>query len=89
MSSNQAIPNLYAVGAESGVKKIGETVSNRALNFVIDSVKKGINKRKIEIGTAFDLYLTNAYKRYNHVKTLATGSEPRTVITFCMAFSFR
>ena len=80
MSSNQAIPNLYAVGAESGVKKIGETVSNRALNFVIDSVKKGINKRKIEIGTAFDLYLTNAYKRYNHVKTLATGSEPRTVI---------
>lgn len=80
MSSNQAIPNLYAVGAESGVKKIGETVSNRALNFVIDSVKKGINKRKIEIGTAFDLYLSNAYKRYNHVKTLATGSEPRTVI---------
>ena len=80
MSSNQAIPNLYAVGAESGVKKIGETVSNRALNFVIDSVKKGINKRKIEIGTAFDLYLTNAYKRYNHVKTLATGSEPRAVI---------
>ena len=80
MSSNQAIPNLYAVGAESGVKKIGETVSNRALNFVIDSVKKGINKRKIEIGTAFDLYLSNAYKRYNHVKTLATGSEPRAVI---------
>ncbi len=80
MSSNQAIPNLYAVGAESGVKKIGETVSNRALNFVIDSVKKGINKRKIEIGTAFDLYLSNAFKRYNHVKTLATGSEPRAVI---------
>ena len=80
MSSNQAIPNLYAAGAESGVKKLGETVSNRAVNFMIDSVKKGIKKKKIEIGTVFDRYLANAYKRYNQVKTLATGSEPRTVI---------
>ena len=80
MSSNQAIPNLYAAGAESGVKKIGETVSNRAVNFLIDGVKDKIKKKKIEIGTVFERYLENASKRYNKVKTLATGVEPRAVI---------
>lgn len=69
-----------SVAYESGAKKVGEDVANRAINFVVDKVKSDYGKKKIEIGSAFERYLENATKRYNQVRTSATGSDPRSII---------
>lgn len=65
---------------ESGAKKFGENIVNRGLNALVDFVKCGYGKSQVILGTVFDRYLDNAYLRYNQVRTLATGLEPRTII---------
>lgn len=71
---------LLSQGIESGIKKAGENVVNRALNSLIDGVKKKYNEAQVLLGNAFTRYLHNASMRYNQVRTLATGTSPRTII---------
>ena len=68
----------YAI--ESGSKKVGEDIINRALNAVVDFAKKKYGESQVVLGSVFQRYLSNATERYNKVRTLATGTEPRTVI---------
>lgn len=65
---------------ESGAKKVGESVANRALNSIADFVINKYGEAKVILGTAFQLYLKNATERYNQVRTLATGQAPRKII---------
>ena len=72
--------NIMDMGVESGVKKAGENFASRALNALIDGVKNKYGEAQVLFGTAFERYLHNATERYNQVRTLATGTTPRTLI---------
>lgn len=65
---------------ESGAKKISENIADRAINAIVDYVKDEYGKKKVELGKGFKRYLINAVNRYNRVRTLATGPNPRTII---------
>lgn len=65
---------------EGGAKKAGEDVINRALNAVVDFAKKKYGESQVVLGSVFQRYLSNARERYNKVRTLATGTEPRSII---------
>lgn len=65
---------------EKGAIKASETIANRALNAVVDFAKKKYGEKQVEIGKEFDRYLNNAVQRYNKVRTLATGPNPRKII---------
>lgn len=60
--------------------KMSEKVTNAALIALGTLVKKKFGEATVLLGTAFTRYLDNATYRYNHVRTLATGHEPRTII---------
>ena len=78
MSSNNTA--LLDAAAESGVKKATENVINRAVNAAADFVQKKYKEHQVDIRTAFERYLDNASERYNQIRTLATGTEPRSII---------
>lgn len=82
MNDNQESSNtsLLSLGAQTGAQKTGEFFVSRALNALVDGVKKGYSGAQVLLGTAFSRYLLNATQRYNQVKTLATGSSPRPII---------
>ena len=71
---------LMKNSTEGGVKKATETVFNRAANALVDYVKNKYGEAQVKLGTAYQLYLENAMRRYNKVRTLATGLEPRKII---------
>mgnify|MGYP003318498572 CR=1 FL=1 len=60
--------------------EFGTTVADKALNSIVEFCKDKFDKMSVELGRDFDRYLKNAYERYNHVKTLATGTTPRNII---------
>lgn len=72
--------SLVRVGAESAAENVGTFFVDRALNAVVDSIKKTYGEAQILLGTAFERYLKNATLRYNQVRTLATGTTPRSII---------
>lgn len=79
MSSPKETSLLYTAG-EGAAVKTAEGVANRALDAIIGFTSKKYNEIKIDIGVAFERYLYNASNRYNKVRTLATGSDPRSII---------
>lgn len=80
MSETKSSSNYSIIAYESGAKKLGENIANRALDFVVEKAKKQFNQAKIIIGVTFIRYLNNAFNRINQVKTLATGNDPRNII---------
>lgn len=78
MSENNTA--LMDSALESGVKKASENIFNRAANALTDFVKKKYNEYQVDLGTVFEKYLHNASLRYNKIRTLATGNEPRSII---------
>ena len=62
------------------IGKISEEIRNSALNALTDYCKKGLGIAKVSVGAAFVRYLENAAKRYNRIKTIAAGAEPRPII---------
>ncbi len=73
-------PGLISLAAQSGAQKAGENIISRALDAVIDSTKRKFGEAGVHLGTAFRRYLENASKRYNLIRTLATGPTPRSII---------
>lgn len=75
---------LVETAADGAAKKsgeiLGERAANRALNAIIDCVKSKYGKAQVQIGLVFDRYLENATQRYNQIRTLATGTTPRSII---------
>ena len=65
---------------ESAAKKGAENIINRAVNSLVDFGKKKFGEAQVLLGTSFQRYLENADKRYNQVRTLATGTDPRCII---------
>lgn len=82
MSDTQVHGNtgLLDLSAQTGAQKAGEFFVSRALNGLVDGVKKGYSGAQVLLGSAFSRYLSNATLRYNQVRTLATGPNPRTII---------
>lgn len=78
MSGNNTA--LMDAALESGVKKASENIINRAANALTDFVKKKYKEHQVDFGTVFEKYLHNASLRYNKIRTLATGNEPRSII---------
>lgn len=78
MSGNNTA--LMDSALESGVKKASENIFNRAANALTDFVKKQYNEYQVDFGTVFEKYLYNASLRYNKIRTLATGNDPRSII---------
>ena len=72
--------DLVNLGNQVGVQKTTEFFVSRALNAIFDGVKSTYASAQVLLGDAFTRYLENATKRYNQVKTLATGYENRTII---------
>ena len=72
--------SLVDTALENSAKKGAETLVNRALNGAIDFVIAKYGEAQIALGTAFQRYLENATRRYNQIRTLATGTEPRSII---------
>lgn len=62
------------------VKKGAEAAGNRAINAIVDYCKKGMGIAKVSVGASFVRYLENAAKRYNQIKTIATGTQPRPIL---------
>lgn len=60
--------------------EFGTTVADKALNSIVEFCKDKFGKASVNLGIDFDRYLKNAYERYNQVKTLATGTTPRSII---------
>lgn len=65
---------------ESAMNAVGENVGNHAINWIINKLNDQYGKALVLTGSVFTRYLENAYKRYNQVKTLVTGIEPRNII---------
>lgn len=80
VNTTQNSTSLLDSGSESGAKKLGESIANRALSALVDGVKDKYGRAQIRLGAAFERYLKNATQRYNQVRTLATGTTPRTII---------
>lgn len=82
MNENQTQGNtgLLDLGAQTGAQKAGELFVSRALNGVLDGLKNKYGEAQVLMGSAFTRYLNNATIRYNHVRTLATGTTPRSII---------
>lgn len=79
--SRTALVETAADGAAKKVgERIGERATDRALNAIIDFVKNKYGKAQVQIGLVFDRYLDNAAQRYNQIRTLATGTAPRSII---------
>lgn len=68
----------------STVGQASETVAKAITDDMVNSIRNLIKKiyggLRIELGNAFQLYLQNAYLRYNNIRTLATGINPRPII---------
>lgn len=75
--NNETFVGDFSKGAAT---KGGETFVSRALNGIVDSIEKKYGQAKVLFGQGFTRYLSNATKRYNSVKTIATGIEPRSII---------
>ena len=79
-SSTNSGTTLVETTAGSGAKKAGEKVADRGLNAIIDFVKSKYGEAQVKIGTVFNRYLDNATLRYNQIRTLTTGTTPRSII---------
>ena len=77
---NDSNTGLMEQAASSGVQQAGGNLAALAVSTVVNLVKKKYGETQIDLGAAFNRYLDNAYERYNHVKTLATGIQPREII---------
>lgn len=80
MSAIETQNNLMDTAIESGVKKATENVVNRAVNAIVNFVKTKYGESQVKLGTVFQRYLDNASFRYNQIRTLATGPNPRKII---------
>lgn len=60
--------------------EFGTNIADKALNSIVEFCKDKFGKASVNLGIDFDRYLKNAYERYNHIKTLATGTTPRNII---------
>lgn len=67
-------------GVQSAANQIGENVGNRAVNWIIDKLTQQYGKALVLTQSVYTRYLKNAFTRYNQVKTLVTGIEPRPII---------
>lgn len=79
-SSANSGTTLVEATTGSGAKKAGEKVADRGLNAIIDFVKSKYGEAQVKIGTVFNRYLDNATLRYNQIRTLTTGTTPRSII---------
>lgn len=77
---NDSNTGVMEQAVSSGVQQAGGNLAALAVSTVVNLVKKKYGETQIDLGAAFNRYLDNAYERYNHVKTLATGIQPRTII---------
>lgn len=79
--ASATIPETMAsTSAKTAAQKATETAIDRILNGVMDAVSSKFGQAKAYLGTGFHTYLANAYKRYNQVRTLATGLEPQSIV---------
>ena len=73
--------SLVSSFATEGAAKLGEHAVDIVFQYVLEffgSAFMGTISRKL--GLCFRRYLENAAKRYNHIKTPATGAKPRLII---------
>lgn len=66
--------------ADSAAKKAAEHFTDRVLNGLSDMLATQFEQARAHMKLTFQRYLENAYKRYNKVKTLATGNEPCPIV---------
>lgn len=78
--SDNSNTGLMEQAVSSGVQQAGGNLATRAVNWVMKLGKKAFGRLWVDLGPAFSRYIDNAYERYNHVKTLATGEQPRVII---------
>lgn len=71
---------LLSAATSAFAKKGAEAAGNGAINTIVDFSKKKFGEAQVSLGTAFTLYLKNARQRYNQIKTIATGTQPRAII---------
>ena len=67
---------------KNGSMKFMETAGNRAANWIIDFTKKKFGEAFVLGGDYFNRYLENAKARYNRIKTIATGRDPRSILEY-------
>ncbi len=80
VSTTQEKKTLAEVTGEGAAKRAGEKAVDRGLNAIADFVKKKFGERQVKIEAVFNRYLENATLRYNQIRTLATGTTPRSII---------
>lgn len=71
---------MAAASAKTAAQTATETAIDRILNGVMDAVSGKFGQAKVHLGTVFHTYLENAYRRYNQIRTLATGLEPQSIV---------
>ncbi|MEE1125407.1 MAG: NACHT domain-containing protein [Acutalibacteraceae bacterium] len=75
--------NLATLAVKTGSSSYGTSVAkstNSVLALIGNALKKQYGKALVLTENVYIKYLHNAYERYNKIKTLATGSEPRNII---------
>ena len=76
----QRTPALVGKVVDSGAQKFAEGMANHALSALVDFVRTKYGHVKVRLGTDFQRYLENATRRYNIVRTVATGQTPRAIL---------
>lgn len=80
MANATAEKNSTPLGVQSAANKAGENIGERAVNWVTTKLREKYGQALVLTGSVYRRYLENAYTRYNKVKTLVTGLEPRSII---------
>ncbi len=62
--------------------KVYEHAIDQIIDNLFDFGEKIVDNTNILTKAAYKKYLTNAYKYYNSIKTIATGSQPRSIIGY-------
>lgn len=78
--SDNGNTGLMEQAASSGAKQAGSSIANRAINGIEKVGRLAFGIVWVELRGAFRQYIRKACKRYNCVKTLATGTQSRTII---------
>lgn len=79
-SALQEKNTVWNSAVESGAKEAGKHAVDRALNALADFVKARYGEAQVLLGAGFHRYLENASQRYNQVRTLATGTNPHSIV---------
>ncbi len=64
----------------AGAQEVGKNIGSRTIDAICSFIKKAYGRRMVDFKRVFAEYLGSAQRRYNEIKTIATGNQPREIM---------